>query len=176
MCPVSSKPSTVHCLLCVQDGQLRLLYRHNPGSTIHCFKGSCILPAPMEVGRMHSVHTRARCLQLCLHVGHTKASCLHASPHLGWWPACLPSLQDKPVWFTQQRMGCRFGVLAMQLGRCRMLVGSPRLGTIRGVSCADLSAWFGCVLVQQPLSMAREFDLVKTWNNYITNSPILKVC
>lgn len=31
------------------------------------------------------------------------------------------------------------------------------------------------LLLQQPLSMAREFDLVKTWNNYITNSSILKV-
>lgn len=34
---------------CLQDGQLRLLYRHSPGSTVHCFKASCVLPAPMEV-------------------------------------------------------------------------------------------------------------------------------
>jgi hypothetical protein len=29
--------------------------------------------------------------------------------------------------------------------------------------------------LQQPLAMAREFDLVKTWNSYITHSPVLKV-
>lgn len=58
----------------IQDGQLRLLYRHSPGSTVHCFKATCGLPAPME----------------------------------------------------------------------------------------------------QPLAMAREFDLVTSWNSYITNSPILK--
>jgi hypothetical protein len=33
----------------LQDGELRMMYRHQPGSTVHCFKGSCILPAPMEV-------------------------------------------------------------------------------------------------------------------------------
>jgi hypothetical protein len=36
-------------LVRVQDGALRLMYRHSPGSTVHCFKGSCVLPAPMEV-------------------------------------------------------------------------------------------------------------------------------
>lgn len=30
-------------------------------------------------------------------------------------------------------------------------------------------------LSQEPLAMAREFDLVTSWNSYITNSPILKV-
>lgn len=33
----------------IQDGKLRLLYRHDAGSTVHCFKASCCLPAPMEV-------------------------------------------------------------------------------------------------------------------------------
>lgn len=32
-----------------------------------------------------------------------------------------------------------------------------------------------CDFLQQPLSMAREFDLVKSWNNYITNSNVLRV-
>eukprot|EP00882_Tetradesmus_deserticola_P012675 GHRQ01013432.1.p1 GENE.GHRQ01013432.1~~GHRQ01013432.1.p1 ORF type:complete len:362 (+),score=121.86 GHRQ01013432.1:773-1858(+) len=32
----------------IQDGKLRLLYRHAAGSTVHCFKGSCLLPAPMN--------------------------------------------------------------------------------------------------------------------------------
>jgi hypothetical protein len=31
------------------DGKLRLLYMHAAGSTVHCFKGSCLLPAPIEV-------------------------------------------------------------------------------------------------------------------------------
>ncbi|WIA14126.1 hypothetical protein OEZ85_002670 [Tetradesmus obliquus] len=56
------------------DGKLRLLYRHAAGSTVHCFKGSCLLPAP----------------------------------------------------------------------------------------------------IYQPLSMAKEFDLVSSWNSYITNSSILR--
>eukprot|EP00775_Hariotina_reticulata_P008307 gene8307-8492_t len=30
------------------DGKLRLLYRHQQGTTVHCFKGSCTLPAPLE--------------------------------------------------------------------------------------------------------------------------------
>jgi hypothetical protein len=31
------------------DGKLRLLYRHQQGTTVHCFKGTCTLPAPLEV-------------------------------------------------------------------------------------------------------------------------------
>lgn len=44
----------------IQDGKLRLLYRHSAGSTVHCFKGSCLLPAPMNVSRCRRV---AACLQ-----------------------------------------------------------------------------------------------------------------
>jgi hypothetical protein len=40
---------------------------------------------------------------------------------------------------------------------------------------AAVSVALASCALQQPLSMAREFDLVKTWNNYITHSPILKV-
>jgi hypothetical protein len=36
------------------DGKLRLLYRHAAGSTVHCFKGSCLLPAPMNVSSSRS--------------------------------------------------------------------------------------------------------------------------
>jgi hypothetical protein len=49
-------------------------------------------------------------------------------------------------------------------------------GEMRGVL---LCAWLLCCVPacdpQQPLSMAREFDLVTSWNTYITNSTILKV-
>jgi hypothetical protein len=31
------------------------------------------------------------------------------------------------------------------------------------------------VLLQQPMAMAKEFDLVSSWNSYITNSNILRV-
>jgi hypothetical protein len=30
-------------------------------------------------------------------------------------------------------------------------------------------------LLQQPMAMAKEFDLVSSWNSYITNSNILRV-
>lgn len=48
----------VHGALPLQDGQLRLMYRHSPGSTVHCFKGSCVLPAPMEVRGAEAVALR----------------------------------------------------------------------------------------------------------------------
>ena len=32
----------------IQDDGLRLLYRHESGSSVHCFKGSCLLPCPVE--------------------------------------------------------------------------------------------------------------------------------
>jgi hypothetical protein len=31
------------------------------------------------------------------------------------------------------------------------------------------------LLLQQPMAMAKEFDLVSSWNSYITNSNILRV-
>jgi hypothetical protein len=31
------------------------------------------------------------------------------------------------------------------------------------------------LLLQQPVAMAKEFDLVSSWNSYITNSSILRV-
>ena len=40
------------------DGKLRLLYRHAAGSTVHCFKGSCLLPAPIYVGTQAAVGWR----------------------------------------------------------------------------------------------------------------------
>jgi hypothetical protein len=33
----------------VRDDALKLMYRHEPGTTVHCFKARCILDCPLEV-------------------------------------------------------------------------------------------------------------------------------
>lgn len=78
----------------VQDGKLRLLYRHQAGSTIHSFKGSCCLPAPMEVSPGQN--------QAVLH--HFKTACMICKPRMSL-PATVLSSKTCSCTCLQQAAG-----------------------------------------------------------------------
>lgn len=145
----------------IRDDDLKLLYRHEHGSTVHCFKAYCELPAPVVV----SHHACSLCTWT--DTWSTSHSCCSVGTFMPAIGACdQVSVIDAADITALYVYSTHYYQTAMSMLPVTYLHKAH-------LSCTMLDMPLLCL--QEPLAMAREFDLVTAWNNYIKASDILQV-